>query len=64
MNLAGIKAGDIIKADVKGRVFHAVVAGAPDVDGLPVDPIQRGVTYRTVTAHQVTDHWRRTGAGR
>lgn len=64
MNLQGIRAGDLVACDVKGRVFIARVEGVPAPDGLPVEPITKGVTYRTVTARQVTEHYKRMGRGR
>lgn len=64
MNLGSVKAGDVVRCDVKGRLFYATVDDAPNADGVAVTPITRGITYRHVTARQVTEHWKRTGAGR
>jgi hypothetical protein len=77
MRLAGIKAGDVVLCDVRGRRFYAIAvvdgdyASAPIVDPqkphggggeLAVDPITSGVTYRRVSARQVIAHWRRARA--
>lgn len=60
MNLAQVKAGDVVKCDVKGRQFYALVDDAPDADGLAIRPLARE-TWRHVTARQVVDHWRKAG---
>lgn len=59
MNISSVQAGDIVQADVKGRIFHAVVSevGAD----LEVEPLQKGVTWRHVTSRQVIGHWRKAG---
>jgi hypothetical protein len=74
VKLAGIRAGDIVECNVKGRQFYAIAvtdgdyASAPIIDAarphggggeLQVDPITHGITYRRVTARQVIRHWRR-----
>jgi hypothetical protein len=64
MNLGPITAGDIVHCDVKGRTFHALVDGPADDFGLPVSPINRGTSYRTVSARQVTAHFRKMGRKR
>lgn len=60
MRLADVVAGDIVLVNRKGRVFHAVV-GAARPGGLTIEPIDRRVTYRTCTAHEVAGHWARRG---
>lgn len=59
MNISSVQVGDMIQADVKGRIFHAIVVevGAD----LEVDPIERGVTWRHITSRQVIGHWRKAG---
>lgn len=58
-SLTTIKQDDIIEADVKGRRFIAHVQ-AKQHGKLQVRPLDRGVTFRTVTARQVKRHWRLT----
>jgi hypothetical protein len=48
---------------VRGRVFHGVVRGTVP-GGLQVDPIERGITYRQVKAHDVLEHWAKRGRPR
>jgi hypothetical protein len=64
VRLDGIRAGDIVRCSVKGRMFHAVVRGeASPGPGLRVDPIERGVSYRHVRARDVVEHWAKRGRG-
>lgn len=67
MNLSGVRAGDIVEADIKGRRFYAAV-DVPRVRGcrvqLAVTPITPGISYRTLTSRQVIGHWRASSATR
>jgi len=63
MRLEGIQMGDIVEVDRLGRRFHAIVLGnAPG--GLSVQPLDRRVSYRSCTAHQVVGHWAKRGRPR
>jgi hypothetical protein len=63
MRLEGIQVGDIVEVDRLGRRFHALVTGnAPG--GLAVQPLDRRITYRSCTAHQVLAHWAKRGRPR
>lgn len=61
MKLAGIRRGDVVECDVKGRRFYALVERAATADERQVDvrPITPGITYRRVTARQIIEHWRK-----
>ena len=61
MTLAGVKAGDIVLADRKGRRFYAIVVDRYERE-LEVDPIDRRVTYRRVKAREVLGIWRKSRA--
>ena len=61
MRLQGIRAGDIVLCDVKGRRFHAEVTTTPTSAELEVRPLVRGITYRRVSSHSVREHWRKAG---
>ena len=63
MRLDGIDPGDMIRASVRGRVFHALVRGATP-GGLQIEPIERYITYRQIKAHAVVEHWARRGRPR
>jgi hypothetical protein len=63
VRLDGITPGDIVRVSVRGRVFHGVVRGTVP-SGLQVDPIERGITYRQVKAHDVLEHWAKRGRPR
>lgn len=58
MTLAGIHEGDVVFCDVKGRRFYAVVQGRGKGE-LRVSPITPHISYRTVTARQVIEHFRK-----
>jgi hypothetical protein len=55
-----IASGDIVRASVRGRIFHALVRGAMP-GGYRIEPIEQGVRARTVKAGDVIDHWSRRG---
>jgi hypothetical protein len=59
MTLGGVRAGDIVLADRKGRRFYAVVIEHRDRE-LEVEPIDRRVTYRRVKAREVLGIWRKS----
>lgn len=61
MRLQGIRAGDLVLCDVKGRRFHAEVTTTPTGAELEVRPLLRGITYRRVTSRSVLEHWRKAG---
>jgi hypothetical protein len=57
MRITAIKPGDIVRCNKKGRLFHAAVSGAGPAGTLRVQPIERNISYRHVTAAEITDHW-------
>jgi hypothetical protein len=61
MTLAGVRAGDIVLADRKGRRFFAIVIERRERE-LEVEPIDRRVTYRRVKAREVIGIWRKSRA--
>jgi hypothetical protein len=61
MTLSGVRAGDIVLADRKGRRFYAIVVARHERE-LEVEPIDRRVTYRRVKAREVLSHWRKSRA--
>lgn len=61
MRLHGIRAGDLVLCDVKGRRFHAEVTATPIGPELEVKPLLRVVTYRRVSSRSVLEHWRKAG---
>jgi hypothetical protein len=61
MRLQGIRAGDLVLCDVKGRRFHAEVTATPTGAELEIRPLQRAITYRRVTSRSVLEHWRKAG---
>lgn len=61
MRLQGIRAGDIVLCDVKGRRFHAEVTTTPTGSELEVQPLLRAITYRRVSSRSVREHWRKAG---
>jgi hypothetical protein len=61
MRLQGIRAGDLVLCDVKGRRFHAEVTTTPTGAELEVRPLMPAVTYRRVSSRSVMEHWRKAG---
>ena len=61
MTLSGVKSGDIVLCDRKGRRFFAVVTARRERE-LEVEPIDRRVTYRRVKAREVLGIWRKSRA--
>jgi hypothetical protein len=57
MRLTAIKPGDIVQCNKKGRLFYAKVVGAGVVGTLRVQPLERNISYRHVTANEIVDHW-------
>jgi hypothetical protein len=63
MRLRSVHPGDVVLVNHKGRVFYARVVGHERAGVLRVEPLERNVTYRSVKAREVVDHWIRvTGA--
>ncbi len=61
MTLGGVRSGDIVLADRKGRRFYAIVIARCERE-LEVEPIDRRVTYRRVKAREVLGIWRKSRA--
>lgn len=63
MTLTSVKPGDIVRCDVRGRVFYAeVMAKGATLEIMPIGP--GTITYRTVTARQVVAHYRKSKSSR
>ncbi len=60
MRLAAIRPQDVVRVDKRGRSFMAFVL-AKGPDGLSIEPIEPGVSYRSATAREVVGHWARRG---
>jgi hypothetical protein len=63
VRLEGIRAGDIVEVDRRGRRFHAVVSENGSGE-LGIEPLDRRVTYRSCRAHEVMAHWEKRGRSR
>ena len=61
MTLGGVRAGDNVLANRKGRRFYAIVIERRERE-LTVEPIDRRVTYRHVKAREVVGIWRKSRA--
>jgi hypothetical protein len=60
MRTSGIHPDDIVKCNVKGRIFLATVVEKKD-RRLRLRPITPNINYFEVTSNQVTDHWKKMG---
>jgi hypothetical protein len=63
VRLEGIRAGDIVEVDRRGRRFHALVSENGS-GGLGIEPLDRRITYTSCRAHEVTAHWVKRGGSR
>ena len=59
MNLQGVKDGDIVRIDKKGRIFLAEVTGK-ERGKIRVSPITNGITYHEASAREIVAHWRKS----
>ena len=59
MRATAIRAGDIVHANKRGRLFHAKVISAGVCGTLVVEPIERNISYRHLEASEITAHWSR-----
>lgn len=64
MPTSSIKPGDIIRVNLKGRVFYALVEvkEGRDITFAPI--ADRGITFRTCKSNQVEAAWRKLGGSR
>lgn len=58
MRVQGIRPGDIVRCDRNGVLFFATVTGK-SAGVLNIEPITRGVNYRSAKPRQIKDHWRK-----
>jgi hypothetical protein len=59
MNMSAISPGDVVAVDVRGHRYYGI-ASHRDRGELKIVPITNGGTWRSVTARQITGHWRKT----
>lgn len=58
--LGRVKDGDIVKCDVKGRLFYAIVRDGPHPKGKKlIRPVDRNISYTSVSALQVKAIYRK-----
>jgi hypothetical protein len=57
MRSSAIRAGDIVYANRRGRLFHAKVIEVDAAGSLLVEPIDRNISYRHLQASEITEHW-------
>jgi hypothetical protein len=64
MRSSAIRAGDIVYASKRGRLFHAKVLDVDAAGSLLVEPIERNISYRHLQASEITEHWSRSSSTR
>jgi len=64
MRTSSIRAGDIVYANKRGRLFHAKVISIDADATLTVEPIERNISYRHLQASEIAEHWARNSAAR
>lgn len=61
MNLASVRAGDIVRADVRGDQFYALAVEDAADGHLPIESLtRRPIPSHRLTARQVVAHWRKS----
>lgn len=69
MSTSGIRAGDLVLCDIKGRVFHAEITGIEESGDVnrrrtfSIRPIAPNVTYRHCKSVEIRKHWRASRRG-
>jgi hypothetical protein len=61
---APIETGDIVEVDKKGRRFMALVLGVESSGDLRIEPVCRGVSWRTATSRELVRHWKKAARRR
>jgi hypothetical protein len=56
---APIEPGDIVEVDKKGRRFFALVIGIENAGDVRIEPVCRGVSWRTATSRELIRHWKK-----
>lgn len=64
MRTSSIRAGEIVYASKRGRLFHAKVVEVDAAGTLLVEPIERNISYRHLQASDITAHWSRSSSTR
>ena len=64
MRTSSIRAGDIVYASKRGRLFHAKVVEVDAAGSLLVEPIERNISYRHLQASEIKEHWARSSSTR
>jgi hypothetical protein len=60
MRTRSIKPGDMVLVNKRGRIFHAKIRGLAAGGGFEVAPVERGISYRTCKAGEISEHWSQT----
>ncbi len=58
MRTASIRTGDIVRLNKRGYEFEAYVT-TKNGGEFTIEPIRRGISYRTACAREITAHWAR-----
>lgn len=58
MRLASVKEDDIVRVDIRGRRFYALVVAKQD-RRLSIQPLDNRISYHAASSREVIDHWRK-----
>jgi hypothetical protein len=61
---APIETGDIVEVDKKGRRFMALVIGVETGGDVRIEPVCRGVSWRSATSRELVRHWKKAARRR
>ena len=59
MRVAPIQPGDIVEVDKKGRRIHGLVLAVERDGTVRIEPLGRGVSWRSARAREIVRHWTR-----
>lgn len=60
MVLSGVREGDVVLVDKKGRKFMALVTEKRKGE-LAIKPFDRSISYFSCTSREVESHWKKMG---
>lgn len=65
MNTASVKVDDIVKVDIRGRIFYAFVTKLPasGTREFGIRPIDNKITWRHATSRQIKGAWYKSRQG-
>lgn len=57
MRTRRIASGDLVMVNRKGRIFYAKVTRLEQAGHVQIEPIDKRISYRSITAREIVEHW-------